>query len=118
MGLPEMGENARDKKKTSTTTPSILATQARVDGYQRYHIRVQRSGLCVLGLSYSSARCANPAGLSCRPRLGVPCAPRRASSSSRIVPGSCGSNNPRSGDSFVTPMNMSFRGVTGVKGVN
>lgn len=116
-----MREKAMQGKKTttSTITPSILvATQAQVDGYQRYHIRVQRSGLCVLGLSYNSPRCAKPAGLSCSPRLGVPCAPRRASSSSRSVAGSCGSNSPRNGDSFVTPINISFRGVTGVKGVN
>jgi len=56
-----------------------------------YHILVQRPGLCVFGLSYSSARCANPTdGLSCKPRLGVPSAPSLASSSSKSTPGSCG----------------------------
>src|SRR6266576_1939923 len=85
-----------------------------------YHIRVQRSGLRVFGLSYNRARCANPTdGLSCRPRPGVVCAQMRASSSSKSVPGSCGwSNNPRNGDSVATPMNINLRGVTGVKGVN
>jgi hypothetical protein len=87
-----------------------------------YHIRVQRSGLRVFGLSYNNARCANPTdGLSCIPRPGVVllCAQRRASSSSKSVPGSCGwSNNPRNGDSVATPMNIDLRGVTGVKGVN
>ena len=85
-----------------------------------YHIRVQRSGLRVFGLSYNNARWANPTdGLSCRPRPGVVCAQRRASSSSKSVPGSCGwSNSPRKGDSVATPMNIDLRGVTGVKGAN
>jgi hypothetical protein len=106
------GKGKRQWKKTGAAT--------HVYKYS-YHIRVQRSGLRVFGLSYNNARCANPTdGLSCRPRPGVVlCAHRRASSSSKSVPGSCGwSNNPRKGDSVATPMNIDLRGVTGVKGVN